>query len=205
MATQFAVDEQLLGLQADTSPASSGGVIFVQESQHPSFLLEVRNKIQITSELMARINTLLANGGLDVTITPTQGTKPAEDLTAEDQALARGEARLVGWTNDGTLVTGSVIENAWGLKRQAVDAARQRGEIFSVWVKGQHWYPQEALKFKRGDLAEINRSLGDSDPSSKLLFLLRKHGALGGKTAADAVQGGQFDDVLRLATEWARS
>ena len=100
---------------------------------------------------------------------------------------------------------GSKVEAAWGVKRQTVDAARERGEIFSVWVKGKHWYPSEALKLERGVLAAINRALSDVDPSSKLLFFLRQHGALSGRTPADAVSDGKFDDVLRIASDWARS
>src|SRR5258706_7713810 len=33
------------------------------------------------------------------------------------------------------LVEGSKLEEAWGVKRQTVDAARERGELFSLWVK----------------------------------------------------------------------
>lgn len=127
----------------------------------------------------------------------------AVSKTAE--AKVRGEACLVNWTQDGTLLEGANVEAAWGVKRQTVDAAREQGEIFSVWVKGKHWYPSEALKFERTTLAAINRALGDINPSSKLLFLLRKHGAIGGQVPADAVVDGKFDDVLRLAAEWART
>ena len=177
--------------------------------QFASFLLEVRNRAHVTRELVERINTLMTEGGFEVTLTPTHGASAAvtapnqEILTAPLRAAMRGEARLVNWTQDGTLLEGSKVEAAWGVKRQTVDAARRRGEIFSVWVKGMHWYPSEALKLERPALAKINGALGDIDPSSKLLFLLRKHGALGGRTPADAVAEGKFDDVMRLATDWA--
>lgn len=179
--------------------------------QFASFLLEVRNRAQVTRELVDRINAIMAENGFDVTLTPTQlvaGSVPLPDQgisTGPLRAQVRGEARLVNWTQDGTLVSGALVETAWCVKRQTVDAARERGEIFSVWVKGKHWYPGEALKFERGSLAEINRALGNADPSSKLLFLLRKHGALGGQTPADAVGDGKLDDVLRLAADWART
>ena len=64
-------------------------------------------------------------------------------------------------------------------------------------------YLRDRTRMERPALAKINGALGDIDPSSKLLFLLRKHGALGGRTPADAVAEGKFDDVMRLATEWA--
>lgn len=179
--------------------------------QFASFLLEVRNRTQVTRELVDRISAIMTESGFDVTLTPTQivsGPAPLPDQaasTAPLRAHARGEARLVNWTQDGTLLEGGKVEAAWGVKRQTVDAARERGEIFSVWVKGKHWYPSEALKLERSALAAINRALGDVDPSSKLLFLLREHGALGGRTPADAVVDGKLDVVLRLAADWART
>lgn len=181
-----------------------------ESPQGASFLLEVRNR-QVTHELAARINLIMAESGFDVTVTPTQLVPGSVSLphhgisSAPARAELLGEARLVSWTQDGMLVEVSKVEAAWGVKRQAVDAARQRGEIFSVWVRGKHWYPGDVLKLERAALAAINRALGDVDPSSKLLFLMRKHGALGGQTAADAVAQGKFDDVLRLASDWART
>jgi hypothetical protein len=176
-----------------------------------SFIVEVRNHPQMTPELVERISAIMAESGLDVTVTPTQLVGSVAPLlgignsTAPMRAEERGEARLVRWTQDGTLVGGATVETAWGVKRQTVDAARERGEIFSVWVKGKHWYPGETLKFERSSFAAINHALGNVAPSSKLLFLLRTHGALGGQTPADAVADGKLADVLRLATAWANT
>jgi hypothetical protein len=63
----------------------------------------------------------------------------------------------------------------------------------------------EALKLERSALKAINNALGDADPSSKLLFLLKHHGALSGQAPADAVVDGKLEDVLRLAGEWAKT
>lgn len=119
------------------------------------------------------------------------------------RAQARGEARLVAWTRDGTLVDSATVAEAWAIRRQTLDAARARGEVFSLWVKGQHWYPAEMLKFERRAFAQLNAALGDADPSRKLLFLLHRHGALGGRTPADAAAD-QHDDVVRLAAGWSQ-
>lgn len=118
------------------------------------------------------------------------------------QAQARGEARLLTWTRDGTLVDSATVANAWGIRRQTLDAARARGEVFSLWIKGQHWYPAEMLKFERAAFARINAALGDADPSRKLLFLLHRHGAVGGRTPADAAAD-RLEDVVRLAAGWS--
>ncbi|XLZ68594.1 hypothetical protein ABT364_18870 [Massilia sp. SR12] len=94
---------------------------------------------------------------------------------------------MAKWMHDGTLLEVDKIEAAWDANRQAVDAARERGDIFSVYLSGRHWYPSEALKFERTTLAAINYALAGIDPSHKFLFLLRKHGGLGGQTPANAV------------------
>lgn len=205
-ATNDAVDERM------PAPSTSVNEESPQAAQGPqcaSFLLEVRNRAHVTRELVDRLNTIMTESGFEVTLTPTHIASaphalPDQAISTEPlQAAMRGEARLVNWTQDGTLLEGSKLEAAWGVKRQTVDAARRRGEIFSVWVKGMHWYPGEVLKFDRATLAKINGALGDIDPSSKLLFLLRKHGALGAQTPADAVADGKLEDVMRLATDWA--
>ena len=130
---------------------------------------------------------------------------PQDGAVAIDAAGLRGEARLVKWTQDGTLVPVSVLESTWGIKRQSVDAARERNEVFSVFVRGQHWYPAEALKFDRATLAEVVKALGDESASTKLVFLLRRHGALSGRTPAEAVDQGMLQDVLRVASALSRS
>lgn len=202
-AVQFEASEPLNPVNDDFSTALRG-------RQHPLFLLEVRNSAHMTRELIQRINAIMTENGFDVTVTPSHpdGKAAASEPVASAVALAaatRGETRLVGWTQDGTLVAGNAVEAAWNVRRQTVDAARERGEIFSVWVKGKHWYPSEALKLERSALKAINNALGDADPSSKLLFLLKTHGALRGQTPADAVIDGKLDDVVRLAAEWAKT
>jgi hypothetical protein len=130
---------------------------------------------------------------------------PQDGATVINAAQTRGEARLVKWTQDGTLVPVSTVEAAWGIRRQSVDAARERGEIFSVYVRGQHWYPAEALKLGRTELAAVVKALGEESASSKLVFLLRRHDALGARTPAEAADQGLLHDVLRLARAWGRS
>lgn len=170
-----------------------------------SFVVEVRTREhagggKATELLTEKLVAAFEDSEFEITIIPAEApTSP------QQRAEMRGEARLVSWTQDGTLVDGGKIEQAWGVRRQTVDAARERGEIFSIWVKNKHWYPGEALHFERSELAAINRALGDIDPSSKLLFLLRQHGGLGGKTPAEAVASSSFQEVVRLAAEWGRT
>lgn len=195
-------------------------VVDSPEAGMTSLVLHVRaaSALRESQGLIELLNETLRDRGFDATVLAASGADLAagaaslagavkaaeleENRAASQRAEMRGEARLVAWIQDGTLIEGSKLAEAWAVKRQTLDAARRRGELFSLWVKGKHWYPAELLKFERPALAAVTRKLGDVDSSSKLLFLLRSQGALGGKTPADAIADGRLGDVLRLAEHW---
>ena len=67
------------------------------------------------------------------------------------------------------------------------------------------YYPQSFLDLGRETVAQVCRALGDIGPSEKLMFWLRDHGALAGKSVAAALETGvPVAKVERLATAWAR-
>jgi len=120
-------------------------------------------------------------------------------------AEARGEAARVQWVNDGLVVPGEKLAQAWGLTRQALAPAADRGEIFAVKVGNRLYYPQSFLVLDRETVAKVCRALGDLGSSEKLLFWLRPHGALAGKAVAAALDSGvPAAKVERLAAAWAR-
>lgn len=120
-------------------------------------------------------------------------------------ATARGEAARVQWVKDGLVVPGEQLAQAWGLTRQALAPAADRGEIFAVKVGNRLYYPQVFLGMDRVAVAAICRALGDLGPSEKLMFWLREHGALAGKSVATALEAGaDLAKVERLAAAWAR-
>jgi hypothetical protein len=83
--------------------------------------------------------------------------------------------------------------------------AADRGEIFAVKIGNRLYYPQAFLAMDRQAVATICRALGDLGPSEKLMFWLREHGALAGKSMAAAMEAGTaLDKVERLAAAWAR-
>ncbi len=204
---QSAQDELILG--RDSSELSSF-ILQVHDEMSPRLLARLHqalDELGIASNLVAveplgeflPAHEIASEGAND-------GETPAALLEANQQATreakARGEARLVQWTKDGTLVDGRHLYEAWGITRQALDKARERGDIFSLRVAGQHYYPIEAEQFSRADLAQVTRALGDISPGSKLIFIKRKHGALGDRTPAEAIDQGMLSDVLRIAANW---
>jgi hypothetical protein len=120
-------------------------------------------------------------------------------------ATARGEAARVQWVKDGLVVPGERLAQAWGLTRQALAPAAERGEVFAVKVGNRLYYPQAFLGMDREAVAVICRALGDLGTSEKLMFWLREHGTLAGRSVASALEAGTgLAKVERLAAAWAR-
>ncbi|WUR11470.1 hypothetical protein E7V67_017345 [[Empedobacter] haloabium] len=118
-------------------------------------------------------------------------------------AQQRGEALIASLVRQGSLIDGETLASAWGITRQALDKARERGEIFSVRMGRQHFYPVAALSFLRRDFESINRSFHpDIAAGTKLIFFNRQHGSLGGRTVAESAD--RLTDILRLAAGWER-
>ena len=135
---------------------------------------------------------------------PTE-TKHAGAAGGLAGATARGEAARVQWVKDALVVPGEQLAQAWGLTRQALAPAADRGEVFAVKVGNRLYYPQAFLGMDRETVAAICRALGDLGASEKLMFWLRDHGALAGRSVAAALEGGMaMAKVERLAAAWAR-
>ncbi len=135
----------------------------------------------------------------------TTGNQHAQAAGGLAGATARGEAARVQWVKDGLVVPGEQLAQAWGLTRQALAPAAERGEVFAVKVGNRLYYPQVFLGMDREAVAAICRALGDLGASEKLMFWLRDHGALAGKgVSAALVAGIPLTKVERLASAWAR-
>ena len=120
-------------------------------------------------------------------------------------ATARGEAARVQWVKAALVVPGQQLAHAWGLTRQALAPAAQRGEVFAVKVGNRLYYPRSFLGLDRESVAAVCRSLGELGSSEKLMFWLRDHGALSGKSVAVALEAGvPLARVQRLAAAWER-
>ena len=120
-------------------------------------------------------------------------------------AAARGEAARVQWVKDGVVVPGEQLAKAWGLTRQALALAAERGDVCAVKIGNRLYYPRSFLVLDRGAVAAVCRALGGIGSSEKLMFWLRDHGALAGKSVAAALEAGaSVAKVERLAHALAR-
>lgn len=118
-------------------------------------------------------------------------------------AIERGHVQLRRWTEDGTLLLAELFAERWGTTPGALAAAEENDEVFAVRVDGQRYYLAELLEIGRADGSAICRALAGLDAASKMIFLLRRHGGLGGKTVVEAVAAGALRRVLEHAEDWA--
>ena len=120
-------------------------------------------------------------------------------------ATARGEAARVQWVKDGVVVPGEQLAKAWGLTRQALAPAAGRDDVCALKIGNHLYYPRSFLVLDREAMATVCRALGSVGASEKLMFWLREHGALAGKSVGAALGAGvPVAKVECLAHAWAR-
>jgi hypothetical protein len=85
-------------------------------------------------------------------------------------ARARGENLLQRWVRDGTLIPSAGLGNSWGISRQALDQAVERGELFSLKIASRRYYLAQLRDITREQATEVCRALGRLSPSEKLTF-----------------------------------
>ncbi len=120
-------------------------------------------------------------------------------------AVRRGEAARVQWVTDGLVMAGEDLAAVWGLTRQALVAAAQRNTLVAVKINNRLYYPRAFEGLNRDDIAVVCRALGAISASEKMMFWLRNHGSLAGKSAPEALNAGvPVQKLERLAHAWAR-
>ena len=81
--------------------------------------------------------------------------------------------------------------------------AAQRAELFTVKVANRQWVPRAFLSLERAPIVAVSRELKGLDSSEQLVFWLRRHDGLSGKTLEEAIEGGHLRRVLELARGFA--
>jgi len=109
------------------------------------------------------------------------------------------EKARVAWTKNGLLIPSTNLAEAWGITRRALDEAEDRYEVFLLKIRGRLWAPAVFAKLKPSAAAKVCRTMSGVDEVSQLFFWMQPHGALGGKTPAQAIQAGQLERVLEIA------
>lgn len=122
-------------------------------------------------------------------------------------AAARGAAAKVEWLQSGELVSAKTVASAWGVTPNTLGPAAKRGELFSLVINRQRYYPKEFLELNREDVAEVTKALSGLSPEEMLIFWKRPHGALGGKAVGQLLsisrEPAHLGRVTKLARAWA--
>lgn len=119
-------------------------------------------------------------------------------------AVERGKEARLQWIRDRIVLGSEEFAAVRGLSPDNLGELQTQGGLFSVEIDGKAWWPAKLLELAPIDASAVCRALGALDEATKLIFLMRPHGALGGKTVLEAVAGGQLEQVVRLAAAWAK-
>ena len=119
------------------------------------------------------------------------------------QRVRQGEALRAGWVKDGLLVPSSALVDHWSRSRQALDQACARGELFSLKLGKNRYYPAAFLHLDADAVKRVNLALKGDDSTAKFVFWSRGHGALGNRSVAEALNDGRLEQVVELARGWS--
>lgn len=165
---------------------------------------ELETLRKLVCELQARLETLTA--AVERPHQPALSRPPTPEHAADRQwaaLLRQGEAVRAGWVADGQLVSSTRLASAWGRTRQALDHAVKRGELFSLKIGKNLYYPAAFLTLEADAVKTVCLALRGDDASGKFVFWTQEHGGLDGRTVAQAIAAGELAAVVRLAVAWS--
>lgn len=120
------------------------------------------------------------------------------DKLRTEQAV-RSEQSLRARIERGELVAAEDLAKAWSQTRQSLEQACDRGNLFHVYIDGHWWYLADLLPLNATDVARVCQELKGGDDVANLLFWEERHGGLGAKTIAQALQAGQVARAAEIA------
>ncbi|MDB5817257.1 MAG: hypothetical protein JWQ11_897 [Rhizobacter sp.] len=149
-----------------------------------------------------QIEHIGAAGAVLKSVKRRNARQAVEDVRTKSEA--RGEAFLAELAKDGTLVSSDLLATTWAVTKQALHLAVRRGDLFSIKVAGRRLYLTVFQQLERDAVAEVCQVLRDLSASEQLVFWLRHHGGLRGKTVAQALEASMRKRVMEVAAGWAQ-
>lgn len=114
-------------------------------------------------------------------------------------AIARGRVALDEWVAEGIVVPGAMFAARRGVRVGQLGAAVRRGDLFSKSIRGRQYYVAALLDVAPEAAAKVCQALQPLSGTEKAFFWLRKHGAMGARTAVAAIRDLGIDRVVQLA------
>ena len=146
---------------------------------------------------------------LDVSKTSKRiGRKAATSTTQQrnaqaiEQARARGEEVIQEQIGNRDWLPIDEFAKALGQSRQAVRKATREHRLFTIEVRGVHYYPvfQVQLGLSKSGLPQVLRVLVDESGWSKWVFFITPRPSLGGRNAVQALLENDTKQVLSAAS-----
>ena len=91
----------------------------------------------------------------------------------------------------------------WGMTPQGLQKAAARGELTAMKVSNRTYYPAVLCELPRPFASRLGQALRSLSPAQQLIFLLRRHGALDGKSINYLTTSAEQARALELAQSWA--
>lgn len=197
-----------IALRSSTSARTSSQLTTLVRNvaQLRSQLNDAKRMVRLVSDTVTQVEVELKHNEsklAELTHERVGDDGPASTVSGLGAAALRGQEAVARWIEEGTLMASAEFAQAWGISRQALDQAVERGELFSMKLGNKRFYPRELLRLDRPTVARVCKALGEASAAEKLVFWLRQHGGLGGVSAVDAAVAGKTDRVVQLAQAWA--
>lgn len=129
-----------------------------------------------------------------------------DDASAEQEwqeLVSAGESVRLSWVQEGLLIPSHDLASAWARTPQALSQASSRGELLSLKVKRNRYYPAVFKSLSADDVKEICQRLKGNDEAGHFIFWNKAHSSLGGLTPEEAIHAGNRDKVAQLADAWS--
>jgi len=92
----------------------------------------------------------------------------------------------------------------WGMTPQGLQKAASRGELPSIKVSNRTYYPAVLCDLPRPFATRLGQAMRSLSPGQQVIFLLRRHGALDGKSIGELTTSAQQARALELAQRYNR-
>jgi hypothetical protein len=103
----------------------------------------------------------------------------------------------------GALIPARQLVSAWRTTEADLATGCAHGDLAGLAVDGVLYYPSPFAHLPRDSVEQVCRALCGLDPAQAWVFWTRPHGALGGWTVQQALQGAAGSAaVLMLAHAW---
>ena len=170
-----------------------------------SAIVETRAAAEASVRVSRELSEAFLNGVRRPLASARQATRRSARPVQSTLESARqaGQVQLVAWVEEGALMASEEFAAKWGMTPQGLQKAAARGELPAIKVSNRTYYPAVLCELPRPFASHLGQALRSLSPARQLIFLLRRHGGLDGKSIGDLTTSAEQARALELAQSWA--